>query len=265
MTGLPPAPRDTNVSALSIMDDMHSGILAACCVCLHSSAWWWCRDRTYYPLHQRCVDRLLELWREMGDQPSAALGGARRTGAYARRAVAQPSDTVAAPPSVDGGSPYFRPGMTQGAHWVACALTVAGVSVVPTGHNELHARRVTRNWSTLGRQGGAGSNGALLVGCCVVGPDGTISDVWGQCPPLPGEPMPWEPISRLVDWSTCAGCQARLWPGRWRGQASSRCLDCLRASSPRPVWPADSECSGVDPLTVKPKSARRRMEAKIVD
>lgn len=271
MAGLPTPPRtpqgELDATVVSVMAELHSGILAACCVCQHSSSFWWRHDREYHPLHERCVDRLIELWGQMGASGAAAPQVTRRTGAYARRAAvsAEPA-AVARAVSVDLGSPFFRPGMPQGAPWTACALTMTGVSFVPCGLNEDFARTTVNRWAILMQQGAPGGpRDTMIAGCSLVGPDGTVHVANGQVPPLPGEPLPWEPITQRAEWATCAGCQARLWPGRWRGQESGRCLDCLRVISPRPSWPADGDCLVQDPLTVPRVSARRREKERIVD
>lgn len=277
MAALPPVPRDEAGPCPDkdrIISELCPGIVGACCVCDHGTGWWWRQDRDYHPLHDRCVERLIEMWAQMTDtteQP--VVVSSRRTGAYARRAgavAARPATTEPATPvrtrtvSRDGGSPYFRPGMPEGAPWIACVLTTAGLSITPCSANEQAARSVAGQWAALGR-GQFPHKGAQVAGAWVVGPDGTVIPVWGETV-MPGAALPWEPLTRLARWETCRGCSVRMWPGRWRGERSGLCLECLRREpSVRPSWPEDTPCSGVDPLTVVPKKKARREKVRAVD
>jgi hypothetical protein len=275
MSGLPPVPRDEAGPCPDkdrIMSELRSGILGACCVCDHATGWWWQRDRDYYPMHDRCVERLIELWAQTEDVVARPVGPVRRTGAYARRAATLSTSTSNAPIeparsvriSRDGGSPYFRPGMPVGAPWVACVLTTANMSVVPCSNNEASARGIAARWAASARAGHPYSNDAEIVGSWVVGPDGVLSPIWGQTV-APDEALPWERLTRLRRWEDCRGCGARMWPGRWRGDVSGHCLDCLRPVSTRPSWPPDSERFEVDPATIPVKKVRRQQKVRIVD
>jgi hypothetical protein len=239
-------------------------------VCDHSAGRWWRSGQEYYPLHDRCVTRLVELWSELDTtvEPMASTP-ARRTGAYARR-LATTARHPATPPvltsgaSRDGGSPFFRPGMSAGAPWVACTLTMASLMITPCADNKAHAQRVAANYAALARAGQPAPAGADIAGTWIVGPDGTVTPVWGQVV-APGEALPWELLDRLSAWADCRECGTRMWPGRWRGRDSGRCADCLRPVSPRPVWPADAPCFEVDPLTLPVKKTKRRDTTRTVD
>lgn len=272
MGGLPPVPRDSAgapcPSRHVVLDQLCPGILGCCRVCDQATGWWWRHGRDYYPLHDRCIGRLVELWAQV-DDVVAPTGPVRRTGAYARRAAAHSVPQVVTPvqtgaTSRDGGSPYFRPGMPAGAPWVACVLTMAGVAVAPCSLNEQGARDAAAHWGALGRAGFPHSGGAQIAGSWVVDPDGTVFPVWGQVV-APGEALPWEPLTRLGHWETCRGCAVRMWPGCWRGDESGLCAQCLRPVSARPSWPTDAPCWGVDPLTVVLKKKAKRDKVRAVD
>lgn len=264
MVALPAPPRTAQgalaVDRYQVVADMCEGLLSACCVCGQSGGWWWRQECTYFPLHSRCVPKLIEFWTSMiAEGAQETMRSAPLVGAYARRAAAR-SATVTRPASVDGGSPYFRPGMPAGAPWTVCVLTVVGVSIVPCGLNAEYARALAGRQRAAQDAGVPGSHGAQIVGGCVVGPDGAVSCQWGQVP-TPGAPAPWESLSRSSLWGHCRGCGDRMWPGRWRGDVSGQCTRCLRATSQRPSWPEDGACLARDPGLPVLKRKRERLDA----
>ena len=252
------------VNRYSVLGALHGGILASCGMCGQTTAWWWRHGgedsgigASYYPVHQRCVDRMIETWREMvADGGGAGLSGAPLAGAYARRAAARgkTGPAVTASRSISWGSPYFRPGMPAGAPWTAVARSVLGnVVIAPCDRYEQRAIEVTHRWQVLSERFQTGPGEVPVVGGCVVGPDGAVSCGWGHVPG-PGSVSPWELIERASWAGDCPGCGARRWPGCWRGTASGLCLECLRCSSPRPWWPVDTD----EPVVTVVRKPKRR-------
>jgi hypothetical protein len=164
------------------------GILARCCVCPHSSVTHWGYEGRYVPLHERCASHLVAEWRELiaNDQTSVAVPVGRPLGAYARRMAAQAgrgadASTVYRVTSVSLGSPYFRPGMPEGAPWVAVANMSGDVPLIsPAGANgEAHVRRVNELWRASAVRGFMLTfGGRLPLGGYVMDPTGARSDEW---------------------------------------------------------------------------------------
>lgn len=268
MSAIPVPPRDERgelaTNRYHVLDNLRAGLLGSCCACGHTCGTWW-HDGAhgYHALHERCADRLVEIWASMieegiGERPATG----RMTGAYARRAAARaqvggiaPVVTVS-PGSIDRGSPFFRPGMTDGSPWVAWGQTVVGRPLAPCGHNEAGARRIVARWRAAEKLGVFEPGGALVLGAVVISPDGALSDGWGAYP-VPGQEAPWPSLSQSREWFTCLECGERRWSGCWRS-ASGSCTACLRASENlgRPDWPVDPSVFGPDPATIK-KTAKR--------
>lgn len=253
---------------------MYGGILAACGMCGQTTGWWWRQGGDefgvgafYYPLHQqRCVEKMIELWEEtLSEGGSVGLSDAPLAGAYARRAEAyaqraasrgQRVSDVTVKQSINGGSPYFQPGMAAGTPWTAVARSVLGtVVVVPYGRDEQRAIETTRVWHLHSELGDTGPGEAPMVGGCVVGPDGAVTHGWGHVPEQ-GSVSPWEPIERATWARGCGECGTEIWLGRWRGMASGRCMECLRRAEPRPWWPRDAP----RPVPVAARSAKKKAD-----
>jgi hypothetical protein len=255
LSALPAPPTDDSgqlaINRYGVLGALYDGVLAPCGACGQTTGWWWRQGgddngvgASYYPVHQRCVDRMIETWREMiADGGGAGLSGAPLAGAYARRAAARGKTgmMVATLRSINSGSPYFRPGMSAGTPWTAVARSaLGGVVIAPCGGHEWRAIEITRRWQVLSRHSRTSPGEAPMIGGCVVGPDGAVSCGWGEVPG-PGSTSPWEPIERASWAGNCPECGARRWPGCWRGTVSGWCMECLRRSSPRPWWPVDAD------------------------
>lgn len=159
-----------------------SGVLSACGLCGHGTIWHWPRAGRYAPLHPHCVDKVVDAWREMAaeERSSATPPSGRLTGAYARRAQAAGRPDHRRSASASLGSPFFIPGMPEGAPWVAVArMGDDGVSVVcPCELNEGHARKVNRHYRALTLAGYPILPGRFAVAGHVLDPTGAISDPW---------------------------------------------------------------------------------------
>lgn len=268
---IPPPPRDAvgelaeNQWSLGLA--MVDGVTGACSVCPDTTITWWRDDRerrpTYWPIHQRCLPKLVQIWREMiAEGSTGGLAGAPLAGAYARRAAARAAAaqvSVAAVArlgvrSVDLGSPYFRPGMPEGSPVTAVAASAIGwITGTHCGADVAAAEALVRRWETLAAADRPGPGIAPSVGGCVVGPDGAVGYRWGAAP-VPGSSPLWEPIDPIVYAASCRGCGAPRWPGCWMGVGSSRCLECLRALEPtRPWWPMDPP----EPAVIRRRARKR--------
>lgn len=238
--------------AFQVAKGLQYGLSAPCCAC-HRTAWHWhAADDQLYPLHEACVPRLFEHWRAVlaGEEPErepVTLKAAGR-GAYGRRRAAV-SATQVTPLSPDArypagaGSPYFAAGMPENAPWAALAETNLGHLFVPSSVDEAHARKVVTFWRLVTEQGNPVANGGYFaVGAAVVGPDGTLSDAWGE-PPTPRRPR-WASAFRRSEWGVCSGCGQLGWPGCVT--VGGRCQDCVKAgetADPR-RWPDDPAYPG---------------------
>jgi hypothetical protein len=172
------------LSATQVADALVPGTLSACCACRRGSIWHWFHEGRYVALHATCAPRLVEEWRELiaNGQTASVQTTGKLAGAYARRAAARSG--ASRPParavSASLGSPYFIPGMPEGAPWVAVADMPGDVPLVtPCGLNETHARYVNGKRRAATAHGFAPRLGdPLPLGGWVVGPDGGISDRW---------------------------------------------------------------------------------------
>lgn len=223
------------------------GLLGSCVVCGHSTVWWYRASDRYHPVHRQpaCVGRLTETLAEL---ETVAAGAARlsagpRRGAWARRGAGTVAGT-ASPAGVrhglSRGSPFHRPGMLDGAPWVALAQTNYGLLSVPAHVDEDHARDVCRRWRLLSERGQDISHGGVVAcGAVVMDPCGVVVESWGE-PPAPDRSR-WRPIRRVRDWTRCTGCAEVLWPGCLATIADGLCAFCTAADEvddPR-VWPEE--------------------------
>jgi hypothetical protein len=171
-----------NNAADALRTALVPGILSSCCACGQGTIWHWLHGDRYYPLHGRqsvptnsCAERVVDEWREAiaaGRSDVTAPTG-RLTGAYARRASGIHAPRRH-PASIGRGSPLFRPGVPDGAPWVATARqSEGGTLLCPSGFNEAHARAVNERWRLLAVQGWL-----PLVSGHVVDPTGAISGAW---------------------------------------------------------------------------------------
>ncbi|HZA71307.1 MAG TPA: hypothetical protein VE476_00180, partial [Propionibacteriaceae bacterium] len=126
---LPPPPLNEHgrlaVGASDVAAALTTGLAGACTVCDHSAIHWWLTSTgEYIPVHETCTRRLVDGWNERvttGDVGQPDLDSGPRRGAYARRSTATGA-RVHPPrprsrPSRSLGSPWFRPGMPEGAPW----------------------------------------------------------------------------------------------------------------------------------------------------
>jgi len=176
------------VSKWTLLASLVGGILAPCCACRQSSATYWRHGGRYIPLHERCADHLIREWRAMIEHEEADLPAPveRPMGAYARRAAARVAESekpamAYRAVSVSLGSPFFQPGMEEGAPWVAVADMPDGVPrISPAGANgEAHVRRVNGLWQAAAARGYTFTfGGTLPLGGYVCDPTGARSGEW---------------------------------------------------------------------------------------
>jgi hypothetical protein len=167
-----------------VLAELRPGILRPCCICKRSSVWHWLDERQYYhPLHNatHCIEHLFEEWYAMIAAGEVRSAMTRLTGAYARRAGTTRTAPVALG-SRDLGSPYFRPGMTEGTPWTAVArLADSRELITPCAHNPAHARRVNLRWKALAHQGIAAYPGdAPATAGWIVDPIGQLIEKWDR-------------------------------------------------------------------------------------
>lgn len=172
------------LSATEVAAALVDGLVCACCACGRGGIFHWLHDGRYVPLHPGCIPKLVEEWRALiaSGQADAVRTTGKLVGAYARRA-AQRSGASQPPTravSASLGSPYFQPGMPEGAPWVAVADMPGDVPLItPSGLNEAHARRVNfQRRAATARGFGPSLRRELPLGGWVVGPDGEVHDRW---------------------------------------------------------------------------------------
>lgn len=259
------------VNVADVADNLRYGLTSGCVACDHSTIHWWpAPTGEYIPVHPTCAGRLVGHWRERiesGDVGQPELGGGSRRGAYARRAT----DTgarihpprPASKPSRSLGSPYFRPGMPEGAPWAVVVETHNGRDVFLHGDNEQHARHVLGHYEALTRRGLPISlGGPLATGAALLDPTGAVVDGWGEEFDLDSPPR-WEPMGRAKNWMRCSGCEAVLWPLRLIS-TDNRCRDCVAAREghdPR-VWLSEPADPGMDARPPHYGGPKRKKGAK---
>lgn len=194
------------VNAVDVAEHLETGLTSGCSVCEHSAMHHW-RMPTgeYIPIHPACVRRLIEQWRERvatGDVDTPTVATGARRGAYARRATAtgarvHPPRAKAAP-SRSMGSPWFRPGMPEGAPWVIVIESTHGRLTFVHTTGEEHARKVLRTDAALTERGlPLWPAGPMAVGAALIDPTGDIVDGWGEEFDL-DSPSRWSPPPRPV-------------------------------------------------------------------
>lgn len=188
------------VNTADVQAALVDGLLGGCCVCQHSTIWWWpAPDGSFHPLHSSCARRLLARWAERvesgdTDTPSVAPEVASAAlGAYARRARASGGPATVAPRQATRtrsrslGSPYFRPGMPEGSPHTIVARTGDGETLAIPATGPRSAASALSRYQALARTGQPYRlGGPVLVGAAIVGPDGKITDRWGEIGDLPG-------------------------------------------------------------------------------
>jgi hypothetical protein len=201
---LPPPPLNDHdrlaVNAADIAAALVDGLTSACVACDHSAFHWWrMPDGLYLPVHAACADRVIGHWRERidtGDLEQPALDTGARRGAYARRSTATGARVhpprAKAMPSRSLGSPWFRPGMPEGAPWAIVIESHHGRLNFVHGDNEAHAREVFRFYEATTRGGMPllSIGGPTAVGAVLLDPTGAIVDRWGEEFDL-NAPSPW--------------------------------------------------------------------------
>lgn len=186
----PPLNEDGELAASrwTLLANLVGGILSTCCTCRVASATHWEHEGRYIPLHERCVDHLIQEWRTMIAHEEASLPAPveRPMGAYARRAAARVVGPERPPVayravSVSLGSPFFIPGMEEGAPWVAVANMPDGIPrISPAGANgEAHVRKVNSLWQAAAVRGYTLTfDGVLPLGGYVCDPTGARLEEW---------------------------------------------------------------------------------------
>lgn len=237
-----------------LSDSLEFGLLGSCVVCGQSTGWWYRASDRYHPVHRlsMCTGRLAETLTELETIAAGAarLSSAPRRGAWARRGATSAAGTSSPAAGMryglSQGSPFHRPGMLEGAPWVAVAQTNFGHLSAPAHVNEAHARSVCRHWRALTDRGWEISPGGVeAVGAMVVDPSGVVVESWGD--PFAVGQRRWRPITRLSHWTRCAGCSDVLWPGCLVTVAGGLCVTCTAADEhddPR-VWPGEPSDPGV--------------------
>jgi len=177
------------VNSHDISTHLVDGLTSGCVACDHSAIHWWLMPSgEYIPVHATCARRLVAHWHERvasGDIDQPELGGGDRRGAYARRATAtgarvHPPRPRSAP-SRSMGSPWFRPGMPEGAPWVIVIESTHGRLNFVHDDNEEHARKVLRHDEALTRRGlPLWPAGPMAIGAALLDPTGDIVDGWGE-------------------------------------------------------------------------------------
>jgi hypothetical protein len=188
------------VNTADVRAALVDGLTGGCCVCQHSTIWWWpAPDGTFHPLHSGCAPRLLARWAERiesGDIETPAVApevASAALGAYARRARAHGGPAAVTPPqatrtaSRSMGSPYFRPGMPHGSpHTIVARTTDGEILAIPTTGIR-RARTTLSRFQGLTHMGQPYRlGGPMLAGAAIVGPDGKITEQWGEIGDIPG-------------------------------------------------------------------------------
>lgn len=201
---LPPPPLNEHgrlaVNSADVAEHLEYGLTSACLVCEHSAIHWWrMPDGLYIPVHATCTGRMVEHWRERiesGDLDEPELATGARRGAYARRStetgarVHPPRAKTA--PSRSLGSPWFRPGMPEGAPWAIIVESHHGRLNFVHSDDEGHVRKVLRQDRALTERGlPLWPGGPMAVGAALLDPTGAIVDRWGELFDL-DSPSPWK-------------------------------------------------------------------------
>jgi hypothetical protein len=259
------------VNVADVAEHLEYGLTSGCSACDHSTIHYW-RTPTgeYIPVHPGCARRLVEQWRERvetGDvDQEPELGGGARRGAYARRSG--PSGERVHParptskPSRSLGSPWFRPGMPEGAPWMVIVETHNGRHNYEHGDSEAHARTVLGRYQSLTEAGLPLSPGEPhAVGAALLDPTGTVVDGWGEEFDLDSPPR-WEPVTRVQVWTTCRGCKAVMWPYRL-SSTDGRCRACVEAREDGTrIWLAEPTDPGMSARPTHLGGPKRKKGAK---
>jgi hypothetical protein len=256
------------------------GALGECIAC-GGTCWGWWSDRPpsgYVALHPtlECAQRLRVLWQnalrdgEVGgpEAPPVVTG---RHNAYARRRGGAISTRVSAPVPVKHAielppdfvpGPFWKPGYGHLVPWVLLSQTASGHMFTPFGEDRQTGLRRLREQ----RMRRVVLHNVPVVGAALIGPDGTVTDSWGD-PPTPGRSR-WRPILRIPEWRRCLGCDTARWPGTWMSAHGALCRACLEpgeVDDPRP-WPPDPTFPGLGTAPFwmgGPKPAKTRQREKI--
>lgn len=251
------------------VDVLLSGLLGSCVSCGRSSHNWAEHADQLHCVCDRwdCLVKMAEALEEQEKTSTVRRAGGSR-GVFARRGATRAGSAprAASRYGLDPGSPYWRPGMLDGAPWTALAETNYGQVMVPCGTNEAHARKVVRGWRTLAESGyEVGHGGRYAVAGTVVDPRGEFSDEWGDV--IVASKPRWSPIWRVRDWTRCTGCDVVLWPGCLASVADGQCVSCVSATEsddPR-VWPDEPRDPGLanyPPHLGGPKKTKAKPAAK---
>ena len=214
----PPPPLNDHgrvaVNTADVAGALEDGLNCGCVVCDHSTRYHWrMPSGEYIPIHAGCVPRLVAHWHERVeagdvDQPEV-VSGARR-GAYARRATSTGARVhpprARSLPSSSMGSPWFRPGMPQGAPWIIVIESTHGRLTFCHGDNEPHAREVLRFYRATTANGTPllFPGGPVAVGAALLDPAGDVVDGWGEEFDL-DSPSRWSPPPRRPEFIAPTG------------------------------------------------------------
>lgn len=284
MKYIPPAPPmaggTLTVTAYQVTAALEFGVLSGCVMCGSSCGHYWPHEGRYHPVHKACVHRLFEYWQtQISDveieagTPAPAPAGARRGGAYARRAAkaAASGTNVTAPvtsapsglapviPDAVRRNPLWRPGEGPDAPWMVIVETNTGRQVIVAGDAD-HARARCAELAKTDQ----GASGELLFSGVVMAPDGTLSGSWGGGAGVDTPPL-YTALSRLNGrWAKCWKCDRWRWPGCWLTEVGSTCADCTVDEIPRP-WPVEPAPPGgrtePPPPPVKVKTRTKKAAA----
>lgn len=207
---LPPPPLNEHgrlaVNAADITATLTTGLASGCSACDHSTIHWWpMPDGTYIPVHPGCARRLIEHWHERvatGDVTETEVRTGPRRGAYARRATSTGARVhpprPASRPSRSLGSPWFRPGMPEGAPWVIVIESTHGRLNFVHSDNEEHVRKVFWRDAALTERGiPLYPAGPMGLGAALLDATGAPVAYWGEEFDL-NAPSPHKPPPRPV-------------------------------------------------------------------
>lgn len=282
---IPPPPpvrgSELAVSQRVVVVTLRHGVLSGCIMCGHSSITYWPWEDRFHPLHESCIARLFEHWaamRSTGDEaedgPRAQRSPARveRRGrsAYARRAAATDKPVISsavAPviPAAVQANPWWRPGMAPDAPWTAVTETTVGRTHAAFREAFDANQSIIRDESRAGQDR---DDGVILLGGCVVDPQGEVWADWGAYAPPFGPPL-FRPLTKVGGgvqhrgWEHCRGCATWLWPGRWIVEETRHCGTCAAAGDEGRPWPVEPAAPG-GRSTPPPPLAKKKAKDKSV-
>lgn len=283
---IPPPPplrgSELAVSQRVVVVTLRHGVLSGCVICGHSTITYWPWEERFHPLHEGCIARLFDHWAAMmstGDEtedgPRAERAPARveRRGrsAYERRAAKAGAPVISsavAPiiPAPVQRNPWWRPGMAPDAPWTVMTESTVGRTHSPSQGPE-RADTVLRFQESLAGQDR--DDGVILLGGCIVAPDGSIRADWGAYAPPFGPPL-FRPLGKVGGgnpethgWERCRGnCRSWLWPGRWIVESIRQCAVCAAPDDDMRPWPVEPSPPGG--MSEPPPPPKKKAKEKAV-